>query len=230
MLTCYVTPDELFRFVPLNKRFDLGDDAVSDAIDAALFHVTEELRRQRIDPARVQIPLMLTGADVYARTTFTADTTGSATDAGNESRLVVDAASGTGTVYLDGAMSESGTFLPVLSRGGEPVSVTIHQSGIHSAIVLARYPVYRYRITTSDVIASIYMVDSGADAAIRARAIAILLFPYIDKDSTVREMYNTSMVEYAEAIRQLVIDVDTDEDDAITSDERSYIKEAKAWR
>lgn len=223
MLSCYVTPQECYWFHPGVQRFVRSDDDLTFALRGAAYHVGETLRRKGIDPARVQTPLMLTGATAYTRTAFTVDATGTGVDATNESRLVVDSASGEMTVTLQGATDDTGaTWVDVLGMDGDPITIDVNGSAITSAVIAQRFPAYRYVLTNvSACEASIYLVDSGPDEAVRLLALRNCLLPILDREATVQVVYDELGRLYTETMQTLALDYDEDADGTTDADERS---------
>lgn len=221
MLTCYVEPQECYWFHPGIKRFIKSDDDLRYSLRGAAYHVGETLRRKGTDPAKVQTPLMLTGATIHARTAFTVDATGSAVDAVNQSRIVVDSSDGEMTCVLQGTM-DGITWVDVLGMDGDPITIEVQGSAIQSAVVAQRFTSYRYVLTNvSACTASIYMVDSGVDECVRFLGLKNALLPILDKDATVTTVYDELGRLYEQSMSALAIDYDADSSNSIDSGEQS---------
>jgi len=223
MLTCYVEPQECYWFHPNIQRFIKSDDDLRFALRGAAYHIGEQLRRKGIDPAKIQTPLMLTGATTYTRTAFTVDTTGTGKDAVNESRIVVDSSEGSMKVTLQGATDDTGaTWVDVLGLDQQPITIEVSGSAIQSAIVAQRFPAYRYVLAdVSACTASIYMVDSGPDEPMRYWALRNCLLPILDREATVQIVYDELGKLFTESMQSLALDYDVDGSGDVDEDERS---------
>ena len=232
MLYNYVTLQEFKDFRDLSRYFK-DDDKIIIGLNTALEDLSDDMRAKGYDPMLCMIPLMFDSLDMFETITKAATFTSESLDAGNETRLVVNVSTETASAVvftLEGSMDET-IWIPIKDLAQVNVSISTQANGIYSVKFASRYKHYRYTVTTSESVTySAYLVDTSFDNLIKWKAIYILMFPWIDADSTAREIYNEAVQSYSTLFNSDVFDYDKSEDGSITASEQDYKKIVTLYR
>ena len=212
MLTCYVTAEEFRTFYNVGTM--AKDANILTALRAATYEIEGTLRGRGYDTASLQPPEMFDTLPAYQAVTKTASYT-SASLAAEGTRFVVDVIDGTGTFLLEGS-PDGIAWYPVKGADDSQISISVSTPATMSALILQRFPNYRYSVSTTDCNYRAYIVDGGPDRAIRALACHLCMFPFADKDSTIDRIDMKAMDDYREAMDSLnllmAVNVDKDGD------------------
>ena len=214
MLRNFVTYDELAAQFPYVKnRPGFEPQTITDALNAAALEVGAVLRRRGFDPRRIYTPLAIaSGQEVEAR---------------SESRLVVTGSTGSVTVALEGRRGTG--WIAMLGYDGVPVLITVQPDETRSVPFFGGSCEYRISVDGAGAFDA-YLVDTGADNAIKYQAIANLMFALAGRDETARTLYANALNALAAELDAMQLDIDTDEDGDISIAEAGQTRGALMWR
>lgn len=237
MFRNYVTPTEFYQFHAVKDLID--DIRLVTALNSAGIQVRQDLIGRGDSPRAYQVPVMMVAnQENYQKATYSSNTTGSAIEAFNSSRLVVESGTtptGTVTVELDGSNNgsdDSPVWIPVRDMEDKPLKIDVTSDlNIVSSLFLTLYPYYRFRVTTSESVSlSIYLVDSSVDELIRWKAMELGLLDIIDPDSRVMVMHDESKEKYRYVLDNLRPDYDSDGDYALEDGDEATRNRAVGYR
>lgn len=222
MLDLYITQEEFYAihdveyWVPRNR--------CENALRAATNSVRADLRARSIDSSKIMVPVWVTG-QAYAQRTSTSDYTGTATEAGNASRLVVEVFTDdavTSEFYLEGSVDGLNWKRLKTVVDGQPMNIPATGTGVYTARFFEKFKYYRLRLSINqdtEVSYYAYLVDSSPDDCIMWKVLENAYAIAQDADTRTQELYDTARSEYSEHLNKLKTDYDENGDNSIDSDE-----------
>jgi len=227
MLSCYITPEEFYRFHDL-KRFVRDAARVTEALVVSTANVVADLRNKDIRVERMYIPRMFDGA-VGTRLTKSISYTSGPITGGNELRMVIDLpVDGGGTFVLHGSYDKDvWSTIPL----DPDASIVVADSGRYSGRYNERHRYYRYTFTPNiETTYSAFLVDTSADRLIRYSTIMTLLFPLLGQDGAPDSLYAEARQMYQNELQVFRYDYDTDESLSVEDTEQDTSRRVRLYR